>query len=196
MFEQLKDLFVSEVRIKILELVLKQPHEQFHVRAIVRAVHAEINAVRRELAKLEGMGLLKKRQSGNRIYYRADTANIFYPELLSLISKQTPVVEALLKNAKDLGTIKFAVIATAFFRGRKSTVLDVDLFLVGDLNLETLKRTVATAEREMNREINYSVMSEEDFMFRKRKNDHFVSKILTQSRTMIIGDEEDFCSVI
>ena len=48
----------------------------------------------------------------------------------------------------------------------------------------------------MNREINYSIMSEEDFTFRKRKNDHFVSKILTQSRTMLIGDEEEFSSVI
>jgi DNA-binding transcriptional ArsR family regulator len=196
MFEHLKELFVSEVRIKVLDLILPQPEEQFHVRAIVRAVGAEINAVRRELAKLEGMGLLKKRQSGNRIYYKADTANIFYSDLLSLISKKVGVVQAIVNNSKDLGTIKFAVISKAFFRGRKSTVLDVDLFLVGDLNLETLKRVIATAEREMNREINYSVMSEEDFMFRKRKNDHFVAKILTQSRAMIIGDEEEFCSVI
>jgi hypothetical protein len=102
----------------------------------------------------------------------------------------------IMKNIKDLGTIKFAVLSTAFLRGRKSTVLDVDLFIVGDVNLEVLKRVVSMGEREMNREINYSVMSEEDFMFRKRKNDHFVSKILSQSRTMLIGDEEEFCAVI
>jgi DNA-binding transcriptional ArsR family regulator len=194
--EDLKDLFVSEVRLKILKLMLTQPEEQYHVRAIVRAVDAEINAVRRELAKLESMGLLSNRQSGNRLYYKADTAHIYYRELLALVTKEDGVGGLIMKNIKDLGTIKFAVLSTAFLRGRKSTVLDVDLFIVGDVNLEVLKRVVAMGEREMSREVNYSVMSEEDFMFRKRKNDHFVSKILSQSRTMLIGDEEEFCAVI
>lgn len=194
--EDLKDLFVSEVRLKILKLMLTNPDEQYHVRAIVRRVDAEINAVRRELAKLESMGLLKNRQSGNRLYYTADTFHPYYRELLSIVTKEDGVGGLILKNIKDLGSIKFAVISTAFLRGRKSTVLDVDLFIVGDVNLEVLKRLVTTGEREAGREINYSVMSEEDFMFRKRKNDHFVSKILSQSRTMLIGDEEEFCAVI
>jgi DNA-binding transcriptional ArsR family regulator len=194
--DNLKDLFVSEVRLKILKLMLTQPDEQYHVRAIVRRVDAEINAVRRELAKLESMGLLKNRQSGNRLYYTADTSHLYYRELLSIVTKEDGIGGMILKNIKDLGTIKFTVISSAFLRGRKSTVLDVDLFIVGDVNLEVLKRLVSTAEREMGREINYSVMSEEDFMFRKRKNDHFVSKILSQSRSMLIGDEEEFCAVI
>jgi len=192
----LKDLFVSEVRLKILKLTLTRPEEQFHVRAIVRAVKAEINAVRRELAKLEGMGLLRKRQSGNRIYYKADTSHIYYSELLAMVAKEDGVGAIILKNAKDIGTIKFAVISTAFLKGRKSTVLDVDLFMVGALNLDVLKRVITVGEREMGVEINYSVMSEEDFTFRKRKNDHFISKVLTQSRTMLIGDEEEFCAVV
>lgn len=192
----LKDLFVSEVRLKILKLMLTNPNEQYHVRAIVRAVKAEINAVRRELAKLEGMGLLRKRQSGNRIYYTADTSHIYYSELLAMVAKEDGVGGLILKHAKELGTIKFAMIATAFLKGRKSTVLDVDLFLVGDFDTDVLKRVVSMGEREMGVEINYSVMTEEDFTFRKRKNDHFISKILTQSRTMLIGDEEEFCSVV
>ena len=179
-----------------MRLMLTHPEEQFHVRAIVRAVDAEINAVRRELAKLEEMGLLRKRQSGNRLYYKVDTSHIYYSELLAMVSKSEGVGGLILKNAKDLGTIKFAVLSTAFLRGRKSTVLDVDLFVVGDIDLEVMKRIISMAEREMGLEINYSVMTEEDFTFRKRKNDHFISKVLTQSRTMLIGDEEEFCAVV
>jgi len=112
------------------------------------------------------------------------------------MAKEDGVGAIILKNAKDIGTIKFAVISTAFLKGRKSTVLDVDLFMVGALNLDVLKRVITVGEREMGVEINYSVMSEEDFTFRKRKNDHFISKVLTQSRTMLIGDEEEFCAVV
>ena len=144
----LKDLFVSEVRLRILKLMLTQPEEQFHVRAIVRHVGAEINAVRRELLKLNNMGLLRKRQSGNRIYYKADTTNIYYSELLSLISKEEGVGGAIIKNAKELGTIKFAVISKSYLRGRKSTVLDVDLFIVGDVSLEVLKKVVSFSGSE------------------------------------------------
>ncbi len=196
MSDNLKNLFVSEVRLKILKMMLSQPEEQYHVRAIVRSVEAEINAVRRELAKLESMGLLKKRQSGNRIYYKADASHIYFSELLSLVTKEDGLGGLILRNIKDLGSIKFAVLSTAFLRGRKSTVLDVDLLMVGDINMEIIKRIVSMGEREMGREINFSVMSEEDFMFRKRKNDHFVAKILSQSRTMLIGDEEEFYAVI
>lgn len=192
----LKDLFVSDVRLKVLKLTLTRPENQFHVRAIVRAVGAEINAVRRELLKLNSMGLLRKRQSGNRLYYKADTSNIYFPELLSLVAKEEGIGGQILKNIKELGAVKFIVLSKSFLRGRKPTVLDVDLFIVGEANLELLKRIVTNTERELNREINYSVMSEEDFTFRKRKNDHFVSKILTQSRTMLVGDEEEFCAVI
>ena len=63
----LKNLFVSEVRLKILELLLLNPSEEnLHVRAIVRKVDAEINAVRRELNNLTKIGLLDKRQSSNK----------------------------------------------------------------------------------------------------------------------------------
>ncbi len=193
----LKDLFVSEVRINILGLFLNNPDKQFHVRAVVRSVEAEINAVRRELLKLNKIGLLRKRQSGNRIYYTADPSNIFYPDLLALMAKEGILAKTLLKHTKEIGNVKFAVLSNAFLRGRKSTVLDVDLFIVGhNIDLDALKRIINAAEREMDKELNYTVMNETDFVFRKRKNDHFVSKILIQSRCMLIGDEEEFCAFI
>ena len=192
----LKDLFVSEVRLKILKTILSNPSQNYHVRALVRAVGAEINAVRRELLKLTNMGLLRKRQSGNRIYYTANTTSIFYPELLSLVSKEEGIGEEILRHHKQLGNIKYAVLSRAFLRGREASVLDVDLFLVGNVNLDVLTKIVAGEEARLTREINYTIMGEEDFVFRKRKNDNFIAKVLSQSRTMIVGDEEQFCAVI
>ncbi len=114
---------------------------------------------------------------------------------MSLVYKEGALAQALNKHAKEIGDIKFAVLSRAFLRGRKSTVLDVDLFVVGSVSLETLKKVVSGTEKIMEREVNFAVMGEQDFLFRKRKNDHFVSRILIQSRTMLIGDEEEFCSM-
>lgn len=191
----LKELFVSDVRVKILKLTFTKPDKNYHVRALVRSVGAEINAVRRELLNLVNIGLLRNRQSGNRIYYTANVNSIYYPELLSLIAKEDGLGSDIIKQQKRLGNVKYAVLSKSFLRGRSSTALDVDLFIVGDINLNVLSEIIKKEEDKAGREINYTVMDEEDFMFRKRKNDAFVAKVLSQSRSMLIGDEEEFCSV-
>lgn len=191
----LKELLISEVRINILRIMLPIPTKQYHVRALVRAVGAEINAVRRELNRLVGIGLLRRRQSSNRLYHTVNTDSIYYPELLALIAKEMGLGADIIKHAKELGDVRFAVLSKAFLRGRKPSVLDVDLFLVGSVNLPVLKKIVVDAERSLDREINYTVMNSDEFLHRKRRNDQFVAKFLTQSRTMLIGDEEEFCSI-
>jgi predicted transcriptional regulator/predicted nucleotidyltransferase len=191
----LKDLFVSEVRIRILKTMLKNPEKAFHVRGLVRAVNTEINAVRRELDRLTSVGLLRKRQSGNRIYYNVNTSSILFPELLSLVSKEEGLGADIIRNIKKLGGIEFAVVSRAFLRGRQSTVLDVDLFIVGTVNMPILEEIIKRNEKLLGKEINYTVMPADEFIFRKRKNDSFISRLMAQSRTMLIGDEEEFCTV-
>ena len=189
----LKDIFVSEVRVKILKIMLLNPTKQYHVRALVREVGTEINAIRRELFRLTNIGLLRRRQSSNRIYYTVDTNSLYYPELLSLVAKETHIGADIINNAKYLGNVKYVVLSRAYLRGRVSTVLDVDLFIVGSVNLEVLEKIVKAEQIRIGRDFNYSVMGEEEFIFRKRRNDQFIAKVLSQSRTMLIGDEEELC---
>ncbi len=192
----LQELLISKVRVSILMTMLPFPEKSYHVRALVREVDTEINAVRRELARLTKIGLLRKRPSGNRIYYSVDTSSPLYPELLSLVAKEYGLGSEIIKNTKKLGDVRFAVLARGFSRGRAASVFDVDLFVVGNVNLEELGLIVKKHESKLGKEINYSVMSSDDFDFRKRKNDSFVLKILSQSRTMLIGDEEEFSVIM
>src|SRR3989344_4570243 len=160
----LKELFVSEVRVKILKLMLPRPNNQFHVRGLVRAVKTEINAVRRELLRLTNLGLLRKRQSGNRLYYTVSTTSTYYPELLSLVAKEEGIGAELIKHIKELGDVKFAVLSRAFLLGRVSTVLDVDLFIVGSARVDVLDKLVKDEQQRSHRELNYTVMPEEEFI--------------------------------
>jgi len=191
----LQDIIISEVRVKILKVMLPDPEKPYHVRALVRAVDTEINAVRRELDRLSKIGLLRKRPSGNRLYYSVDTSSPIYPELLSLIAKEEGIGVDIIKNVKKLGDVHFAILSRAFSRSVKRSVLDVDLFLVGTIKLDVLGEIVERHQRKIGSEINYSVLSPEDFEFRKRKNDQFIMKMMAQSRTMLVGDEEEFSAV-
>ena len=191
----LKDLFVSAVRVKILRIFLFDKDKSYHVRSLVRAVGSEINAVRRELQKLTAIGFLRRRPSGNRVYYSLNSSSIYYPELLSLFVKEGGIGADIIKAEKELGNVKYAALARSFIRGRVSTVLDVDLFVVGSVNIEVLKNIVSNEEKRYGKELNYTVMGEDEFNFRKRRNDSFIVKILSQSRVMLIGDEEEFSSI-
>ena len=45
----LKELLISEVRVNLIKFLIKNFENEFHVRALVRELGVEINAVRREL---------------------------------------------------------------------------------------------------------------------------------------------------
>ena len=62
---------------------------------------------------------------------------------------------------------------------------------MGNLVLPELSQIVKAEEVRSEREINYTVMPQEEFEFRKSRRDPFILGILEGSRVMIIGDEEE-----
>lgn len=182
-------LFTSRVRIKILQLFLTHSQDSFHVREIVRRTGQEINGVRRELSRLKQIGLLKSEARQNRLFYTLNFDFLLFYELLRMIGKSTGLGGRLLTEQSKIGKVKLAVIALRYLLGAKALESEVDLLLVGKLNLDELKKLVAETEQQNGREINYTVMTEEEFNFRKKRKDHFIQNILLQPHLVLIGDE-------
>jgi hypothetical protein len=188
----LEDIIISRVRVKILELFLLNPKAMFHVRDIVRKVDEEINAVRRELAHMEKAGMVSKEQRANRLFYTFRRDYVLYEDLLRLINKTSGLGGDMVKNKPRLGKVKFALMSGRFIKGvPKKSNTDVDVLLVGTVVLPELASIIKAEETRKEAEINYTVMTEEEFAFRKSRRDPFVVSILSSSRLMIIGDEEE-----
>lgn len=191
----LQDLFVSKVRVKLIQVFLKNPQEIYYVRQLVRETKEEINAVRRELERLETRGMVKKEARANRLYYFFNKSYAFYQDLISLTAKTLGLGAEIINNKHKLGNIKFALLSGRYARQmpRKSDD-DIDLLLVGDLNLKDLNLLVRKAESVREKEINYAPMTVEEFEFRKSRRDPFLLRILMSGRVMLIGDEEEMVS--
>ncbi len=187
----LGDLIISRVRVKILELFFLNLGKIFHVREIVRKTNEEINAVRRELAHLEKAGLMSKERRANRLFYLLRRDYPLYYDLLELLVKSSGLGGGIIKNKAKLGKIKFAMISGKFARNLVRNQSDVDLLVVGKVVLPELSQLVRQEEVRREKEINYTVMSEEEFLFRKRRRDPFIIEVLRGSRVIIIGDEEE-----
>ncbi len=187
----LGDIVTSKVRIKLLELFFGNPNEMYHVRGVVREVKEEINAVRRELTRLEEAGILKKEQRGNRVYYWVRNDYPMYGDLISLVAKATGLGAAIISNRAKIGRLNHIMFSGKFARykdRRKDD--DVDILVVGDVVLPELATLIRMEESKRGREINYTVMSREEFDFRKKRRDPFLLAILAGSRVMVVGDEE------
>lgn len=191
----LSDIITSKVRVKIIELFFSDPREMYHVRGIARETKEEINAVRRELERLEKAGILKKEPRGNRLYYWVRTDYPFFGDLLSMVAKTTGLGAAIIENKKKIGKVSFVMFSGRFVRRKpRKRENDVDILVVGEVVLPELANIIRIEESKQDKEINYTIMSREEFEFRKKRRDPFLLGILAGSRVMIIGDEDDLVS--
>lgn len=186
----LSDLITSKSRIKLLNVFLATPYEMYHVRECVRKTGDEINAVRRELFFLEKKNILVKEQRANRVYYSLSKNYPFYFDLLEIGAKTIGLGAEIIKNRAKLGKIKFAMFSGKFVRRTKEQPDAVEFIIIGTVVLPELAILVRNEEMRLGTEINYTAMTEEEFKFRKKRNDPFIAGILASSRVMIIGDEE------
>ncbi len=190
----LKDLITSKTRVKLLSLFLDNQSEMYHVREIVRRVSEEINAVRRELILLEKKGILSREPRANRVYYYLDKNYPYYFDLLRLHAKSSGLGFDIIKNRVKLGKIKYAMLSGKFARRTRENPEDADLLIVGTVVLPELSLIVKQEETKRGEEINYTVMTDEEFIFRKKRLDPFILGVITGSRVMLIGDEDALLS--
>lgn len=190
----LQDLIISKVRVKLLQELLSGPEPMLHVRELVRRTQEEINAVRRELAHMEKSGMVKKEQRGNRVYYWFRKDYPLYNDLLCLVGKTSGLGGDILAHRARIGRVSYAMISGKFLRYLPHTPEDVDLLVIGDIVMPELATLVRAEETRRGHEINYTVMSDEEFKFRKSRKDPFLVSILIQSRCVVIGDEQELVS--
>ena len=98
----------------------------------------------------------------------------------------------MIANKTKMGRVNYVMFSGRFVRRKeRKRDDDVEILVVGDVVLPELAALVRKEESKRGKEINYTVMSRDEFDFRKKRRDPFLLGILAGSRVMIIGDEEE-----
>jgi len=194
----LEHLFGSKTRVKLLRLFLNHPDNSYYVREITRLTKAQINAVRRELKNLEDLEIIKSEEVKNipkknkksskreKKYYKANTGHVLFSELKALMLKAQVLLEYdLAKKIKNMGTVKYLAL-TGIFVGFVGA--PTDLFIVGNIKKEKLSRLIRKFEKEFNYEINFTLMPQSEYKYRKDITDRFLYSIL-ENRKIVVVDE-------
>lgn len=190
----LDNIITSKARQKVLTYLYSGGVEFTpFVRQIVRGTKLEINAVRRELNKLSKVKLIKEEPRGNRLHYSLNMEHPLYYELAQVISKEVGLGSIIYKKRRRIGNIKFALLSLNFFLKTKIEG-SVDLLIVGDVYIKTLKDIIDKYQKDKSREVNYMVLSSEEFRILKDRRDSLLMSSLFQPRSILIGAQEKFLS--
>lgn len=186
----LQGLITSRVRVKLLVLFLTHPDAEYYLKGLVQELGENNNAIRRELKRLEKIGLLDSRRQGNLKYYRVNKRCPIYPELKDIVLKTAGVGQALRDDLATLGQIDQAFIYGSFARGEERIGSDIDLMLVGEMDLNRLHRLLRELERRLGREINETVFDPEEFAQRQGEGDPFLLRVLEGPKIRLIGGDD------
>ncbi|MBC7565077.1 transcriptional regulator [Candidatus Saccharibacteria bacterium] len=191
-------LFGSKTRVKLLHLFLNHPGQSFYVREITRLIDEQINSVRRELSNMLEVGVITSDSSDNKLYYQVNQRYDFYTPLRAIfgnepmkdtkvtLSEGEAVSEQYLGAIADIAALRIAVLSGVLVKGSTSSV---DVLLVGTLPTAKVKTAMAVIEKLEGREINYSVMSYDDFYYRLSVRDKFIIEILNSKHIVAIDKD-------
>ena len=187
----LEHIIPSKARRKILQLFFHHPNDNSYLRKIVRDIGEEVNAVKRELDILSQAKLLHKEKRLNKIFYTLNKSYLLYDEFLRIFAKTSLLADMIYKNLSKIGKVKFVVISTKFLKQIPIKEDEIYLLVVGIIVVPEVASIVSETEKQFGREVNYTVMTEEELAFRKKNNDPFIWRFLKQPKVMLIGTEDD-----
>lgn len=187
----LENLFRSRAQILILKLLFLNSSSEFHANDIARKTGVAPSTIAKEMPLVQNIGLVTRRTQGNLVLYKINNQSIIFNELKRIFLKFEMLDEII---AKDLPKekIKYALIYGSFAKGIESQSSDIDLLVVGDVNENTLLKSISRTERTIGREINYLLWNEKEFLERVTKNIPLIKEISKTPIMMIIGDEDEF----
>lgn len=188
-------LFGSKTRVKLLHLFLNNPDRAFYVREITRKIDEQINSVRRELANMLNVGIIKSDSSNNRLYYEINQDYPHYKPLKEIFGDgklQSDAASAIegndwTKRLKPLGDVRVAIFSGKLVRGSGS---EVDVLIAGNINKTQAKKFIKDLEEDEGKSLNYSLMSYEDFYYRLSIKDRFVATLIAGKHTVLIDTEK------
>ena len=184
--EILEQLFDSLIKVRLLKLFLRNPDDAFGLSEIARRIKGDLSTCRRQINKLESIDLIKSKIKNKKKIYSINQDFDFYNELKTLVLKSSPASKKkILKRLKDLGKINLAILSGIFVNAENARV---DLLVVGDnIKQKKLSNFFKDLEAEIGKEIDYVVLSTQDFKYRYDMFDRFILDVLEKPHEKLIN---------
>lgn len=196
---RIEQLFGSRTRARLLTLFLENSDRAFYVRELTRRIDAQLNAVRRELKNLVDVGVVlevegkiiptevKDDEPGvkgeKKKFYRANIEFPLFEDLRAVMRKAAVLMNReIVRVLREKGDIDLILLTGRFV---DATNVPTDLLIVGTIDPEHLAEAIREFERDIAREVNFTAMPKEEFLYRRDVGDRFLAAILDAKRVVL-----------
>lgn len=157
----LDTLITSRTRIKLLMKFFLNSTTRSYLRDLEAEFGESTNAIRIELNRFEGAGLLDSEVKGNKKIFKANTQHPLFRDIHNILLKYTGIDQVIDKVISRLGGIQQAWLIGEFAKGSDSRIIDI--LLVGkEVDKNYLVNLVEKSESFISRKIRYILLDPEE----------------------------------
>ncbi len=154
----LDSIITSKTRVKLLLKFFLNSKTKSYLRNLEQEFGESTNAIRLELNRLEGAGLLSSEVSGNRRYFKANTEHPLYNDINNILKKFVGIDKLIDRVISQIGNLDKAYITGDFAEGLDSQI--IDLVLVGtNLDTKYIESLITKAGKMIERKIRYLILT-------------------------------------
>jgi predicted nucleotidyltransferase len=188
----ISDVLFSGVQQRVLGLLFGQPDRSFYANEIERLGMTGRGALERELKRMTVSGLITMTVIGRQKHYQANRNSPIFQELRGIILKTFGLSDVLrVALSKYADAIRLAFIYGSVAKGTDKATSDIDVMVVAEgLTYSHLFEALTKAEEALGRKVSPTLYSPEDFLKKMRGHNHFVTRVLSQPRIVLLGHED------
>lgn len=180
----------SKARQRLLGYYFTNPTARHHVRDLAQRLSVDPSNLSKELRRLEHEGLFLSEVSGRQKYFRLNREYALFAEVRGIVAKTIGVVPLLRQSLQPIEGIEDSFLYGSFARNQQDAASDIDLLLIGAPPGRALAEAVHKLERQLGREINYTVLTRKEFNARMARKDAFLAGVWQNRRVSLLSGNE------
>jgi len=177
----------SKARQRLLAYYFTNPTARHHLRDLAERLSIDPSNLSKELGRLEREGLFRSEVSGRQKYFQLNRNYSLFDEVRSIVAKTIGAVPLLAQSLKKIEGIGEAYLYGSFARDQQDAASDIDVLVIGTPRAEVLADAMRKLERQLGREINYTVLAPKEFKSRRSRKDAFLENVWHNKRVSLLG---------
>jgi predicted nucleotidyltransferase len=175
------------MQLRLLALLLLQPERSWTLHELAEAVDAPQSSVHRELGRAEAAGIVRRNATARPHLFRAAGDDAFYEPLASLLRRSVGV-ELRLREALNRPDVRAAAIYGSWVTGARRPDSDIDVLVVGDADLGSLRKLVRPIGKSAGRSVDLTVLGDDEFRRLLAERSSFTRRVMEAPITPLVGD--------
>jgi predicted nucleotidyltransferase len=180
----------SKARQRLLAYYFANPTTRLHLRDLAERLNIDPSNLSKELVRLEREGLFRSEVSGRQKYFQLNRGYPLFAEVRSIVSKTIGGSSLIAQSLKKIEGIEEAYLYGSFASNQQDAASDIDVLVIGTPRDEVLAEAVRKIERQLGREVSYTVLTRKELDSRRARKDAFLENVWHNKRVSLIGPNE------